>query len=112
MIIRQDGVDAFRDIESQVIEEVSSLSSAVISIGGGGILRERNAQLLRMNGILFFLDCPVDLLTVSDDRPLSSTRAALQQRYDERLPIYRRHADFIIDSDKNLESNLKKIKEI
>ena len=109
MIIRQDGVDAFRDIESQVIEEVSSLSSAVISIGGGGILRERNAQLLRMNGILFFLDCPVDLLTVSDDRPLSSTRAALQQRYDERLPIYRRHADFIIDSDKNLESNLKKI---
>ena len=109
MIIRQDGVDTFRDIESQVIEEISSLNSAVISIGGGGILRERNAQLLRMNGLLVFLDCPVELLTVSNDRPLSSTRAALQQRYDERLPIYRRHADFIIESDKNLESNLKKI---
>ncbi len=109
MIIRQDGVDAFRDIESRVIEEVSSLSSAVIAIGGGGILRERNAELLRMNGVLIFLNCPVDLLTVSDDRPLSSTRKALEQRYRERLPIYRRHADFIIESDKDLENNLKKI---
>ena len=108
-IIRQDGVEAFRDIESRVIEEISSVSSAVISIGGGGILRERNAELLKMNGVLIFLDCPVELLTISDDRPLSSTREALEQRYRERLPIYRRHADFIIDSDKNLENNLKKI---
>ncbi|MBQ2377382.1 MAG: AAA family ATPase, partial [Clostridia bacterium] len=108
-IIRQDGIEVFRDIESQVIEEISSANSAVISIGGGGILRERNAELLRMNGILVFLDCPIDLLTVSDDRPLSSTREALEQRYRERLPIYRRHADFTVESDKNLENNLKKI---
>ena len=108
-IIRQDGVEVFRDIESRVIEEISSSNSAVISVGGGGILRERNAELLRMNGILVFLDCPIDLLTVSDDRPLSSTREALEQRYRERLPIYRRHADFTVESDKNLENNLKKI---
>ena len=72
-------------------------------------MRERNAELLRMNGILVFLDCPIDLLTVSDDRPLSSTREALEQRYRERLPIYRRHADFTVESAKNLENNLKKI---
>ena len=72
-------------------------------------MRERNAELLKMNGVLIFLDCPVELLTISDDRPLSSTREALEQRYRERLHIYRRHADFIIDSDKNLENNLKKI---
>ena len=108
-IIRSDGVEAFRDVESQVIEEVSALNSAVISIGGGGLLREQNADLFRMNGILIFLDCPVDLLTVSDDRPLSSTRAALEERYRERLPIYRRHADLVIESDKDLENNLKKI---
>lgn len=108
-IIRQDGVEVFRNIESRVIEEISSSNSAVISVGGGGILRERNAELLRMNGILVFLDCPIDLLTVSDDRPLSSTREALEQRYRERLPIYRRHADFTVESGKNLENNLKKI---
>ncbi len=108
-IIRCDGVDAFRDIESQIIEDISPIGSAVISIGGGGILRERNAELLRMNGILFYLDCPLELLTVSHDRPLSSTRAALEERYRERLPIYRRHADFVIASDKNLESNIKLI---
>ncbi len=108
-IIRQDGVEVFRDIESKIIEEISSVGSAVISIGGGGILREQNAELLRMNGVLIFLDCPIELLTVSDDRPLSNSRQALEQRYRERLPIYRRHADFIIHSDKNLDDNLRKI---
>ncbi len=109
LIIREDGVEAFRDIEGQVIEEISAIGSAVISVGGGGILRERNAELLKMNGILFFLDCPTRLLTVSDDRPLSSTREALEERYRERLPIYRRHADFIISCRKQLDETIKKI---
>ncbi len=97
-IIAQQGEAAFRDIESDIIREVSAQTGSIIATGGGAILRRENIDALRMNGKLFFLDRPVEQLLPTADRPLSSTKEAVLQRYHERYPTYVATADVIIEN--------------
>ncbi len=79
----------FREIEERVIrEKVLPFSSAVISTGGGAILRDSNIDALRQNGKLFFLDRPLSQLIPTSDRPLASTAHAIKKRYNERYERY------------------------
>lgn len=45
----------FRDVETQVIKEVSELDKKVIATGGGVVLRKENMDSLRKNGIIINL---------------------------------------------------------
>lgn len=110
-IFELQGEKTFRDIESQVIAEVSAKQNCVISTGGGAILREQNITLLKGNGTLYFIDRPLELLVTTDDRPLSSNRADLEKRYNERYEIYCSTADKRIINDGNLETIVECIKE-
>ena len=85
-IIRSQGEPAFRDIETEVIRELAEQTGCIIATGGGAILRPENIELLRRNGKIFFLDRPVAQLLPTQDRPLSSTKEAILQRYEERYP--------------------------
>ena len=88
-IFSEVGEDGFRNIEESVIKELSlSVSGAVISTGGGAILREKNVDVLRQNGRLYFLDRPFEELIPTDDRPLANTVEAIKKRYEERYPLY------------------------
>lgn len=87
------GQDYFRDLETQVIRELSKSSGMVIATGGGSVLRAENVDSLRMNGRLYFLDRPVGELIATADRPLSDTEEKLNALYAERRPIYRAAAD-------------------
>src|SRR5690554_4149804 len=49
------GEDYFRDIESDLIKEISSLNNTVISTGGGVVTRAINIDYLRQNGYIFLL---------------------------------------------------------
>ncbi|MBR4863731.1 MAG: shikimate dehydrogenase [Oscillospiraceae bacterium] len=93
------GESAFRIIESEVVKEISEINSAIIATGGGIVLRHENVDSLRMNGKLFFLDRPLEQLLPTCDRPLSSTKEALEKRYHERYDIYNGTADFVIQND-------------
>ncbi|MBQ5841336.1 MAG: AAA family ATPase, partial [Clostridia bacterium] len=92
-IFSTEGESAFRDIEERIVHQVSARLHTVIATGGGVILREENCRILRENGVLYFLDRPLDQLLPTDDRPLSSTREALEMRYTERYPLYCRCCD-------------------
>ena len=95
-IIRTQGETAFRDLESEIVSAASMETGCVISTGGGVILREENMRRLRANGKIYFIDRPLKFILPTDDRPLSSNRAALEQRFRERYPIYKATADVII----------------
>lgn len=97
-LIRTKGEAAFRDVETEVIRELSSVTGSVISTGGGAVLRRENTDLLRMNGKIFFLDRPPEQLIPTHDRPLSSTKEAITQRYRERYGIYTATADGVIEN--------------
>jgi shikimate dehydrogenase len=95
-IIRVKGEKAFRDIETEIIREISKKSGIVIATGGGTITREENILLLRQNGRIFYLDCPLYELSPTPDRPLSSSFEALSALYIARHPLYLKAADATI----------------
>ena len=92
-LIAQRGETFFRDLESEVIREVSAHSGRIISTGGGAVLRPENVRCLKRNGCLFFLDASLSRLGATADRPLSNTREKLERLYNDRLPIYNATAD-------------------
>ena len=92
-IFAQRGERGFRDLESQVIQEVSRRTGLVIATGGGAILREENVRRLRQNGRIYFLDRPAEDIQPTDDRPLARDMEAVRQCYAERYPRYTSTAD-------------------
>jgi shikimate dehydrogenase len=101
-IIRESGEDAFRDIETQAVREISKRSGTVIATGGGIVKRSENIPLLRQNGRIIYLNCPTDELPVTPDRPLSSSRAAIEKLFLTRNLLYTLAADATVNvSHKN-----------
>ncbi len=92
-IIRESGEDAFRDIETEAVREISKRSGVVIATGGGVVKRNENIPLLRQNGKILYLNCPTDELPVTPDRPLSSSREAINELHAVRHPLYSAAAD-------------------
>ena len=87
------------------METVSAQSGAVISTGGGVVLRQQNIDRLKTNGILFCLAaCETTIVerTAGDlQRPLLNRPDRLQairQLLAERQPLYRQ-ANHWIETD-------------
>ena len=87
-IFSKYGEKYFRDLESEVIAEVSQKSGVIVSTGGGAVLREQNVHRLKRNGRIYFLDRPLEDIIPTSDRPLSLDREALTKRYNERYSVY------------------------
>lgn len=105
------GETAFRDVESAVVAEVAAGSGTIIATGGGAILREENVHALKHNGIVIFIDRPLELLTATPDRPFSADPEALKKRFEERYDIYCYVADLQIDGSGSVEEVAKQILE-
>ena len=95
-LIKEKGEPYFRNLETEVIREVSSNSCRIISTGGGAILREENVHCLKRNGRLYFLNAELSRLQATDSRPLSDTVEKLKRLYAERMPIYQKSADVVV----------------
>ncbi len=110
-IFSSKGEAYFRDIETEAVKETAKQSGIVIATGGGAILREENVRALKQNGVIFFLNRPLDDIMPTADRPLSNDREALKKRFDERYVKYKSACDFEIISDTTAEDTVGKIKE-
>ena len=110
-IFARHGESYFRFAETEAIKEASAKSGFVIATGGGAVLKKENVDYLRSNGKIFFLNRPIEDILPTDDRPLSSTRADLQKRFDERYPIYQETADEEIFVDGKVENAVRRIEE-
>ncbi len=89
--LQTHGEAAFRRLEHEVIQEISSTSGAVISCGGGVVVTPSNYQLLRQNGKLVYLTRPLEDLAIVG-RPLSE-RMGVQNLAAVRIPLYEAWAD-------------------
>jgi shikimate kinase len=88
------GEDAFRQIETQVLAEISAYTRLAIATGGGIVLRRENWSYLH-HGLIVWLDAPVELLIarLADDtsRPLLQApdpATRLQTLLDQRQRLY------------------------
>ena len=99
-IFSRDGEAYFRALELALCRELSGRQGLVIACGGGLPLQDEAMTALKENGLVFWLDRDpgetYDGLDVSG-RPLAQRgREDFLQRYEQRSPIYRRWADYII----------------
>jgi shikimate kinase len=101
------GEPAFRDVEAQVIDEVTRDAAAgVIATGGGAVLRDDNRAVLHERTKVFYLrSTPEDLarrLRHDTHRPLlqgaSDPLKRLRALFQERDTLYRRCAHFVIET--------------
>ena len=106
-IFKEDGEDAFRTMETEVLRKLSKQGyNRIISVGGGTPLREENRELLKKCGVVCFLRAKAETIysRIADDttRPLLQCEDPLgkiKELLAERTPIYEQCADMIIDVD-------------
>lgn len=108
-IFSEYGETYFRDIEAEVVREISKSGGRIISTGGGVILRGDSVKALKMNGKVYFLDRSREDLVPTEDRPLAKTREMIYKRYDERYAKYTAAADRIIKIDCPVDEVAKRI---
>lgn len=89
--LQTHGEAAFRHLEHEVIQEISSMTGVVISCGGGVVVTPENYQALRQNGKLVYLTRPLEDLAIVG-RPLSE-RMGVQNLAAVRIPLYEAWAD-------------------
>lgn len=104
-IFASDGEDAFRDLEQQILSQVSAHTRLVVATGGGIVMRSLNWSHLH-DGIVVWIDVPVDVLhnrlkTASEQRPLLQTDNLLQTLND----IYSQRRDRYAQADISIMVN-------
>lgn len=109
-IFQESGEAGFRAIETEIAIEASKMNNKIIATGGGVVKHKVNMDFLRLNGITIFIDRDIDKLISSDpNRPLSSSKQALQQMYKERYPLYQKYAAYIAVNNANIEETVDDI---
>lgn len=100
------GENYFRDVESQIIQQVSKEDKKVISTGGGVVLRKENIDNLRKNGIIVNLTArPLTIFKrlkqqpgirplLNKPQPLEEIKKLLSQREE-----YYKDCDIRINTD-------------
>lgn len=107
-IFAEQGETHFRALETALLRYLlynPTPEPAIISTGGGIVVRPENRELLRMLGFTVWLNVSVNALLVrtakSTNRPLlqNTDRRAVLQRLDaERRPFYKQSAHFWMDA--------------
>lgn len=109
----EKGEDHFRKIESEVAVSFSKQKSLVIATGGGIILREANVEALREKGIIIFLNRKIEIIAedvITSTRPLLSEGVEkLYQIYNERIELYLKYSDIMIENNKTPHVAIKQI---
>lgn len=112
-IFADEGEQAFRDMETSLLEELDEPAAPrrIISTGGGVIGREENRVLLRRLGYVVWLHAPMEVIlertAKNRERPLLHTddpAARIAALMEARKPLYEEVAHLRIETA-GLDSN-------
>lgn len=116
--VEANGWDGFRDLESEVLRDLSRKESAVISCGGGIIVREENISVLR-KGYTVYLKADVQILAERlSSNPAHGQRPSLtgkplveeiQEVLDAREHLYAGSARLIADGSMSIDEVCQQI---
>jgi shikimate kinase len=108
--VEEKGWSSFRQEETAVIKEITSLEPGVISLGGGAVMDSENRERLRPIGLIVWLTADAGTVLTRmktdphtiDNRPHLSEKDLENETREilvQRSPIYRQSSDFSIDTD-------------
>lgn len=105
-IFNEDGEEKFREYETKALKLASQKENAIISCGGGIILKEKNNKLLK-RGIVCLLSASEETIYnriyKDKNRPALTNKDPRKEIHDVlefRKPLYKKLADFEINTDK------------
>lgn len=94
-IVDEDGIAAFRKLESRSLKRVvENPYLTIISLGGGAFTTKSNRDFLKAHGVTTvwleasFEHCWANVRFSYKDRPLARNRADAEKLYEERSRIY------------------------
>lgn len=109
-IFKLEGEEGFRRREREVIAKIALSPPAVVSVGGGAVLDEANAEVLTKIATVVWLTAPAQVLweRISADPKTAGSRpsltdlsgvAELEQLATQRFESYERLASQVIDTE-------------
>jgi shikimate kinase len=109
-ILDEQGYQALRDVEEKVLLD-NKFPGFVVATGGSAVYSDKGMRHLKQYGPVVFLDVPLDELRNRIDdyetrgiakRPEQS----FQELFEERLALYKKYADIVIDCDSRDQNSL------
>ncbi len=104
-IFEQDGEEAFRKLEQEILREIGALKQVVISTGGGLGAIEANLNSLKEHALVVCLWAPPQIVWQrvqnQTHRPLLQTadrQAKIRELLVQREPVYRQ-ADILVNTE-------------
>lgn len=105
-IFATEGEEAFRDMETEVLEEMSLTENKVISCGGGIVLRKQNVDLMRLGGKIVLLNATPETIYErvkhGTNRPILNGNmnvGYIAELMSKRSDAYEYAADVVVDTD-------------
>lgn len=119
-IINQYGIEAFLRKEEEALLALD-VCATVIATGGSAVYSRKGMQYLKENGTIVYLEVNYEeiekrIRNIKTRGIAIEKGKTLRDIYDERIPLYEKYADIIVNShekdfEESLEEILKKLKE-
>jgi len=119
-LFSKDGEGKFRELEKEIIKDISKKDNLVIAAGGGAVLDPENMRRLRSNGIIVTLEAApavlLERLKGVTDRPLlavGQNRGTEFGKYLEERAAYYSNTDFRLNTGKtSIEESVGRLLDI
>ena len=108
-IFERSGETGFRDLEHDAVIDAGKMSGVIIATGGGVVTREDNYDPLHQNGVIWWVQRPLEKLS-REGRPLSLS-GDLREMYARRFPLYSFFADRTLVNQSTVEAAVQSIME-
>lgn len=104
-IIDKKGIEYFLDAEENAILSLD-INATVIATGGSVIYSEKAMEHLRSMGKVIFLNLSYETMVkrinnITTRGVVLKSGTTLEDMYNERLPLYQKYADKVINCDEN-----------
>ena len=109
--ITEQGEDAFREKEAEMIAKLGTQTGLVISTGGGCVTVPKNFAHLRQNGRIYQLTQPIENLSTTGRVLSSGGLDRLRELEEIRTPMYESFAQCIVEHNRNAPETVAAILE-
>jgi shikimate kinase len=103
-IFATKGEEYFRSLEQKCMDELTQKTGQIISTGGGLPIY----SAIPKNSLVIFIDADYDVILARLNakerakRPLLQDEAKARALFEQRLPLYKEQANFVVDANQSI----------
>lgn len=100
-IFEEKGEEYFRNLETELLKELSQQSGLIVSTGGGLPMKIENQDIMNQAYCVFIetsFEIMLERIFRNDKRPLAKTPEQVQELYEARLPLYKKAKYSVVHS--------------